>query len=413
MRAVTTDPIPGLELGPDSLLEVAPGSTLRLAPSEEVILELGDGRSVRSGAWTLAILDAFARPRTLADGLAELQGRIRGVQDFTELIDAVRWLARHGVLRLDGEGRDGAIEPRSWANPSVHLAMLNDRGRTDSFLRAIREVVHDGDVVVDVGTGTGVLAVAAVRAGARRVYAVEASEVAEVARRVFELNGVADRVVLVEGWSTRIDPPERADVLVSETIGSEPLEEHLLELVGDARRRLLVPQPRLVPGTIRLIAHLLRLDLRDEQRHTLADTTLARWQGWYGIDLSPIRGALGARRIPSMLGAKRVGGFGRAGASAVVVEIDLLRSEGFLVEGEAIVQVRDRGPIHGVAITFEAELGPTTTLTVDPWTSPDTHWAIPVWWAGEPLHAEARREIVVRYCYRVPGEPDGLTFGFA
>ena len=71
--------------------------------------------------------------------------------------------------------------------------MLHDDRRTGDYLAALAEAVRPGDVVLDIGTGSGVLAIAAARAGARRVYAVEASDIAEVAERVFAANGVEDR----------------------------------------------------------------------------------------------------------------------------------------------------------------------------------------------------------------------------
>ena len=89
--------------------------------------------------------------------------------------------------------------------------MLHDDRRTGDYLAALAEAVRPGDVVLDIGTGSGVLAVAAARAGARRVYAVEASDIAEVAERVFAANGVTDTVTLVPGWSREIELPEPAD----------------------------------------------------------------------------------------------------------------------------------------------------------------------------------------------------------
>ena len=105
----------------------------------------------------------------------------------------------------------------------MHIAMLNDRRRTASFLAAIRRVVRPGDVVVDVGTGTGVLAIAAAQAGAARVYAVEATGIGKLAEANFRANGLQDRITLVPGWSMQVTLPERADVLVSEVIGKTPL----------------------------------------------------------------------------------------------------------------------------------------------------------------------------------------------
>lgn len=92
----------------------------------------------------------------------------------------------------------------------------------------MRLAVAPGDVVVDLGTGSGVLVVAAARAGARRVYAVEADTIADGTHAVFEANGVLDRVTPVGSRSTEITLPEPADVLVAELIGNEPLGERVL-----------------------------------------------------------------------------------------------------------------------------------------------------------------------------------------
>lgn len=95
--------------------------------------------------------------------------------------------------------------------------------------------------MLDLGTGTGVLAVAAARAAARHVYAIEASGIGRVAQRVFRANGVEDRITLLQGWSSTLSPPEPATVLVSEIVGHDPLDEGVLEHTPDARARLLAP----------------------------------------------------------------------------------------------------------------------------------------------------------------------------
>ena len=98
-------------------------------------------------------------------------------------------LIEEGALVRPGAGRG----PTSgWADPVEHARMLHDHRRTGDHLAAVAEAVRPGDVVLDVGTGSGVLAVAAARAGARRVYAVEASDIAEVAERVFAAKPPAD-----------------------------------------------------------------------------------------------------------------------------------------------------------------------------------------------------------------------------
>ena len=123
------------------------------------------------------------------------------------------------------------------------------------------------DVVVDIGTGTGVLATGAALAGARRVYAVESSGIAEVAARVFDANGVADRVTLVRERSTSVTLPERGTVLVTETIGNDPLDEQLLEIVADAKQRLLAPGARIIPSAIEIYGIAVDIPRTVLERH--------------------------------------------------------------------------------------------------------------------------------------------------
>lgn len=134
-----------------------------------------------------------------------------------------------------------------------HRVLLEDGTRMGALAAAIRAVVRPGDVVLEVGTGTGVLAVLAARAGARRVYAVERTGVAEVARAVARENGVAARVRVLEGEARSVRLPERADVLITETIGHLGLEEGLAGIVRDARRRHLKPEARVLPRRLRLL----------------------------------------------------------------------------------------------------------------------------------------------------------------
>jgi protein arginine N-methyltransferase 1 len=132
--------------------------------------------------------------------------------------------------------------------------MLTDVARVEGFRQAIEACVKAGDVVLDLGSGTGIFAILAARAGARIVYAVEAAEIVEIARMVCRENGVEGRVVFLDTLSPRVQLPELADVLITETIGNFGLDEGILGWVGDARRRFLKPGAAIVPGAIELWA---------------------------------------------------------------------------------------------------------------------------------------------------------------
>lgn len=119
--------------------------------------------------------------------------------------------------------------------------MLSDEVRTGAYREALRRLVTPGDVVLDLGSGTGVLAFFACEAGARRVFAVEQEHIADAAGLLARSLGYGDRVEVRHARSTDTTLPEPADVLVTETLGTFALEERILHSVIDARRRLLRP----------------------------------------------------------------------------------------------------------------------------------------------------------------------------
>ncbi len=208
------------------------------------------------------------------------------MQDWAALTSTIVELYRAGVLQDETQSRPEVIH--GFGNLSVHIRMPNDGTRISSFVAGIDEVVTAGDVVVDIGTGTGVLAIAAARAGAKHLYAIEASDIGRSAEAIFEANGVADRITLVRGWSTRTTLPDRADVLVSEIIGNDPLAEGVVQAIMDARKRLLKPEARLVPGKVRVLALPVTIPGDELMKRKVTVETLRNWYSWYGIDFGPL-----------------------------------------------------------------------------------------------------------------------------
>jgi ribosomal protein L11 methyltransferase len=102
-----------------------------------------------------------------------------------------------------------------------------------------------GPVVLDVGTGTGVLAIAGAVLGAERVVAVDADpEACEAARRNLSLNDVTDRIRICHGRVETLDPKIRFDLVLAnlDAKGLCPLFEILLAFFP--------PQGRLVASGI-------------------------------------------------------------------------------------------------------------------------------------------------------------------
>jgi precorrin-6B methylase 2 len=254
--------------------------------------------------------------------------------------------------------------------------------RTQRLIAAISAEVQPGDVVVEVGTGTGVLAVAAVQAGARHVYAIEAGALAPVAREMMRANGVADRVTVVEGWSHAVSLPERGDVFVSETIGNAGFDENLVAIARDAAERLLKPGARMIPRRLSLRALPVEAAADWLAHQLFRPESAARWAEWYGIDFSvlptlPV--ASGSRRLVLPRGAEAVKVLGPM--------VDLAEAEFYptwhtTMESAPVAELTLAGEWNALQIFFEAELSPGIVLSTDPRPAaeekPD-HWATPLW----------------------------------
>ena len=144
-----------------------------------------------------------------------------------------------------------------YAEIEVHRTMICDRVRTHAFRRAIDAVVRPGDVVLDVGAGSGILSAFAARAGAARVYAVERTAVAALAEELAIANGVGEIVEVIHGDVTDIALPERIDVIVSEWLGGFGIDEGMLVPVIAARDRWLKPGGVMIPRSVTAWAALV------------------------------------------------------------------------------------------------------------------------------------------------------------
>lgn len=135
-----------------------------------------------------------------------------------------------------------------------YRSLLAQPQRLSAMHDAIRAAVGPGDVVVEIGTGVGTYAVMAARAGASTVYAIEPDRVAEVAAKVFEVNGVEDRVVLIRQRVEEVELPRKADLLISEDFAPWFFDEHLHDLLLYSRRQVLKEGGKIIPTRITLRA---------------------------------------------------------------------------------------------------------------------------------------------------------------
>jgi histone-arginine methyltransferase CARM1 len=165
--------------------------------------------------------------------------------------------------------------------------MLQDYIRTGTYYSAITENTTDfeGKAVMDVGCGSGILSLFAAKAGARVVYAVEASNMAQFARQLAETNPeIGSKIKVIHGKVEEINLPEKVDVLVSEPMGTLLVNERMLESYIYARDHFLKPGGKLFPRVGRI--HVAAFS--DSILYTEVATKAQFWQqpSFYGVDLT-------------------------------------------------------------------------------------------------------------------------------
>jgi len=258
---------------------------------------------------------------------------------------------------------------------SVHKEMLEDSVRINSYKRAISSCVKPGDVVVDLGTGTGILAFFAVQAGASRVYAIESANIIRLAERLAVKNGMDGGIKFIQANSQRTDLPERADVLLSEVIGHCVFEENMLDAVIDARKRFLKPNGRMIPKSV----DMYFAPAQDDEAYD----DMSFWKGTVaGIDLSPAW-----EKLANSIYVGRHDRSSFLASPGVVLSADLRTVDRADIKGSIDFRCSRDGTLHGFICWFEALLSDGVVLSTSP-DDPPTHWQSAYFPLGTPIVVE-------------------------
>lgn len=234
----------------------------------------------------------------------------------------------------------------------AHRLYLSDDRRLDAYRAAIAASVRPGDVVVDMGSGTGILGWLACRAGASRVYAIESSGMIEVARALAAENGVADRITFLPQHSAEATVPEPVDVLVGDLAGHMGFEAGVFGAYQDARRWL-KPDARVIPSAITIHATPVE--------HRAAHEEAVFWRNPVGgfRTESVLRWALNTGYPLRYEPAHLLSASTASAAFPTIDPPDLLRVDGR-------VPIDRNGTVHGIGAWFNAAMAPDVTMTNAP-----------------------------------------------
>ncbi|KAI1718379.1 ribosomal protein l11 methyltransferase (PrmA) domain-containing protein [Ditylenchus destructor] len=166
--------------------------------------------------------------------------------------------------------------------------MMQDYVRTSTYQRAIHDNSVDfrDKIVMDVGAGSGILSFFAVQAGAKRVYAVEASSMAAHCQELVRTNNLSSKVIVVAGKIEEVSIPEPVDVIISEPMGYMLVNERMLESYVHSRK-FLKPDGRMFPTTADLHFALFS----DEALYLEQSQRCSFWcqENFHGVNLASLK----------------------------------------------------------------------------------------------------------------------------
>ncbi|KAL1210634.1 Protein arginine N-methyltransferase 1.1 [Cardamine amara subsp. amara] len=173
----------------------------------------------------------------------------------------------------------------SYSHFGIHEEMLKDVVRTKTYQNVIYQnkfLIKD-KIVLDVGAGTGILSLFCAKAGAAHVYAVECSQMADMAKEIVKANGFSDVITVLKGKIEEIElPTPKVDVIISEWMGYFLLFENMLDSVLYARNKWLVDGGIVLPDKASL--HLTAIEDSEYK-----EDKIEFWNSVYGFDMSCIK----------------------------------------------------------------------------------------------------------------------------
>lgn len=296
--------------------------------------------------------------RLLAASLHSLSHQVRELADQASLICE--------SLVSEALAADTFARVAAQSVPRWHFAMLNDTERNTALVEALERILTVGSTVLDIGSGSGLIAMAAIRAGARRVVTCEMNPLlAEIARQNIDAHGMSNVITVISKPSYLLevgrDLPTRVDVLVSEIVDCGLIGEGLLPSIRHARAHLLTPGGVMLPSAARLYGQLV---------HSEAVLALNRVDKASEFDVSLMNVVATSGHFPVRLNTWPHRMMSRP---ARLVDFDL--SAGPLDPGarQVTFEVTADGEAHGLAAWFQLDLGGGITLTNTPQNTA-SHW---------------------------------------
>ena len=274
------------------------------------------------------------------------------------------------------------------AVPVWHLSMMNDKLRNTAYLDALKLAIGEDDLVLEIGTGSGLLSMMAANSGANNIITCEASAtIAKVAKKIIQKNNYGEKISVINKKSTDLiigkDLPRKADIVISEILSAEFVGEGVRSTIRDANRRLLNKNGRMLPESGEIMIALL--ETNTEVKNNIFVETVN------GFDLSDFN-SLSASKIIMNFNQKPK--FLSEPKSAF--ELDFYNMDNTKTEEKYLTLKANRsGVCLGIIQWLKVQLIKDIEYENNP-TEITSHWPTPIYAFEKPVEIIEGKEIKIR-----------------
>uniref|UniRef100_A0A671PUK9 type I protein arginine methyltransferase n=2 Tax=Sinocyclocheilus TaxID=75365 RepID=A0A671PUK9_9TELE len=236
----------------------------------------------------------------------------------------------------------------SYAHFGIHEEMLKDEVRTLTYRNSMFHNKHlfKDKVVLDVGSGTGILCMFAAKAGAKKVIGIECSSISDYAVKIVKANKLDHIVTIIKGKVEEVElPVENVDIIISEWMGYCLFYESMLNTVIYARDKWLKPDGLIFPDR----ATLYVTAIEDRQ---YKDYKIHWWENVYGFDMSCIKEVAIKEPLVDVVDPKQL-----VSTACLIKEVDIytVKIEDLSFTSPFCLQVKRNDYIHALVTYFNIE----------------------------------------------------------
>jgi tetratricopeptide (TPR) repeat protein len=255
--------------------------------------------------------------------------------------------------------------------PPWHLKMLADHERNDAFEKAIQRAIKPDSVVLDIGTGSGLLSMMAAKYGAKQIYTCEASShIAEVAQKIIEKNGFKEKVSVFNLKSTQLtqkELTEKPNLIIAEIFDAGLIGEMAIPSFRHALKELCAENCQVIPAKAQVMGRLL---------HLPSSASVNPMKSISGFDLSPFD----QFRVPKEYISEdlKLSYHKFLSDEFNMIDFDFMNlgdpiPENSFKSKSLRIEASDSGVLHGVAFWFNLSLNEETELSSRP-DRLNNHW---------------------------------------